>query len=128
MLQLALRIPAPAKAGDYREHGSRKTLGIDTLCFLWYSPLIVRACRRAFHWGNLDQCYALQTRGGFMQTVRVLLVDDEPSMRSAIRRLVSGRGPSLAFFEAGDGEEGLRVLEGQQVKGCLLYTSPSPRD
>ena len=43
---------------------------------------------------------------------RILLVDDEPGLRTAVK----------TFLE----DEGFEIFIA--VDGCLLYTSPSPRD
>ena len=62
-------------------------------------------------------------------TGRILLVEDEPSLRMAIEDALRGRGYEVT--SASDGIEGERLAlrEGfDLVVLCLLYTSPSPRD
>ena len=89
-----------------------------------------------------------------MDSVKVLVVDDESRMRKLVKDFLSKKG--YIVLEAGDGEEavdifmnnkdiGLIILDVMmpkmdgwetckeirkfsQVPICLLYTSPSPRD
>ena len=53
---------------------------------------------------------------------KILLVDDEEDLREALaEQLVETE--DFDVFEAGSGAEAV-----EKTKGCLLYTSPSPRD
>ena len=54
-------------------------------------------------------------------SAEILIVDDDPQIRSVLRIALKQAGMALA--EAGDGAEGLA-----KARSCLLYTSPSPRD
>jgi two-component system, chemotaxis family, chemotaxis protein CheY len=50
----------------------------------------------------------------------LLIVDDSPMMRSFIRRVLALSGlPEHEIAEAGDGEEALRVMQGQRVDVVL---------
>lgn len=48
-----------------------------------------------------------------LPTIRILLVEDEPVLRSAIAAVLTKEGYQV--FEAGDGEHALRFLRGQEV-------------
>ena len=58
--------------------------------------------------------------------LRVLIVDDAPAMRLYIRRTLQMSGLALsAVFEAGDGKEGIAVLEREHLQGAgidLVFT------
>lgn len=64
-----------------------------------------------------------------MATLHVLIVDDEPGIRSGIRRILSNFTIGYAFMEedfdlhlldAGTGEEAIEILGQQQVDVVLL--------
>ncbi|GFE59868.1 EAL domain-containing protein [Geobacter sp. AOG2] len=52
------------------------------------------------------------------QTQHILLVDDEPRMRSSLRQLLDGEGRDIV--ECGTGEDALTVLKGQDIALVLL--------
>ena len=67
---------------------------------------------------------------------RILLVDDEPGLRTAVKTFLEDEG--FEIFIAVDGEDGwekaqtvfpdLIISDIMMPRACLLYTSPSPRD
>ena len=72
--------------------------------------------------------------------IRVILVDDQSLVRSGFRMLIESEDDMEVVSEASNGLEALDVLRRMpvdvalmdirmpQMDGCLLYTSPSPRD
>ena len=52
---------------------------------------------------------------------KVLVVDDSPSVRQQVGLALKQAG--FEILEAVDGVDGVAKID-----GCLLYTSPSPRD
>lgn len=53
-----------------------------------------------------------------MNNARVLVVDDDPGIRIAISLKLKSKG--FQVFEAGDGEDALSLLEGQEVDLAIL--------
>ena len=74
-----------------------------------------------------------------MERLKILVVDDESRMRKLVRDFLVRE--DYEVLEAGDGEEALDIFYKEKnialiildvmmpkINGCLLYTSPSPRD
>ena len=53
---------------------------------------------------------------------------DTNANSDALKSLYNDMGETLRHGLAGDAEAGLLMREFEEIKGCLLYTSPSPRD
>lgn len=59
------------------------------------------------------------------ETARVLIVDDEPSIRAAFREMLHAHG--VAALEAGDGIEALEVLKANPAIAVMLSDIRMPR-
>ena len=63
-----------------------------------------------------------RVRGGEgMDRIAVLVVDDEEQVRTFLAELLGSSG-----YQVRSASSGSQALE--MLSGCLLYTSPSPRD
>ena len=58
-------------------------------------------------------------------TIRLMLADDHRMLREGLSRSMRDEGFDVVA-EARNGAEAVQLAT--QVKPCLLYTSPSPRD
>ena len=67
----------------------------------------------------------------------ILMVDDEPNMRETVSELLMDDGYTLDVAESGEqavemlsepGNQYFMMITDGRLGGCLLYTSPSPRD
>ena len=52
------------------------------------------------------------------KTIRVLVVDDDPLVRSALALMLGGQPDLVLVGEAGDGAEALTMVERERPRSC----------